>query len=257
MRVSLIQTESNGTKLENEKKVFKQLSEAAKEKPDIICLSELFLSWGKDFYGGLVRKDEIKKYQEFAKCNNVNLILGSVALESDVINKSTNTSFIIDRRGEIVGRYDKTHLYVVNKPNFKLDERDDTVPGTHLGIFELDNIKIGVGICFDLRFPEYFRELVKEGAQIIFLPSHFNKSTGTLAWEVLTRARAIENQVYFCAVNQAGDNLCANTKVISYDGEIIKSLGKEEGVLTVDINLEEQNRYRKELPVLEQIYIKS
>ena len=251
MRVSLIQTESNGTKQENEKKIFEQLNEAIKEKPDIICLSELFLSWGKDFYGGIVKQDEIKKYQTFAKDNNVNLILGSVALESNVDNKSTNTSFVIDRNGNIVGRYDKIHLYIANKPDFKIDERDDTIPGTQLGLFELDNIKIGVGICFDLRFPEYFRELVKNGAEIIFLPSHFNKSTGNIAWEVLTKARAIENQVYFCAVNQTGSKLCANTKVISYDGKIIESLDDEEGVLTVELNLEEQNRYRKELPVLE------
>ena len=87
MRVSLIQSESNGTKQENEKKIFEQLNEAIKEKPDIICLSELFLSWGKDFYGGIVKQDEIKKYQTFAKDNNVNLILGSVALESNVDNK--------------------------------------------------------------------------------------------------------------------------------------------------------------------------
>ena len=249
MRVSLIQSESNGTKQENEKKIFEQLDEAIKEKPDIICLSELFLSWGKDFYGGIVKQDEIKKYQTFAKDNNVNLILGSVALESNVDNKSTNTSFVIDRNGNIVGRYDKIHLYIANKPDFKIDERDDTIPGTQLGLFELDNIKIGVGICFDLRFPEYFRELVKNGAEIIFLPSHFNKSTGNIAWEVLTKARAIENQVYFCAVNQTGNKLCANTKAISYDGEILKSLDDEEGVLTVDLDLEKQKIYRKEIPV--------
>ena len=249
MRVSLIQSESNGTKQVNEKKIFEQLNEAIKEKPDIICLSELFLSWGKDFYGGIVKQDEIKKYQTFAKDNNVNLILGSVALESNVDNKSTNTSFVIDRNGNIVGRYDKIHLYIANKPDFKIDERDDTIPGTQLGLFELDNIKIGVGICFDLRFPEYFRELVKNGAEIIFLPSHFNKSTGNIAWEVLTKARAIENQVYFCAVNQTGNKLCANTKAISYDGEILKSLDDEEGVLTVDLDLEKQKIYRKEIPV--------
>ena len=251
MRVSLIQTESNGTKQENEKKIFEQLNEAIKEKPDIICLSELFLSWGKDFYGGIVKQDEIKKYQTFAKDNNVNLILGSVALESNVDNKSTNTSFVIDRNGNIVGRYDKIHLYIANKPDFKIDERDDTIPGTQLGLFELDNIKIGVGICFDLRFPEYFRELTKKGAEIVFLPSHFNKSTGTIAWDVLTRARAIENQVYFCAVNQTGEKLCGDTKVISYTGEVLKFLDKEEGVLTVDIDLEEQAKYRQEMPILD------
>lgn len=253
MRVSLIQTESNGTKQENEKKIFKQLEEAVLDRPDIICLSELFLSWGKDFSGGKVNLEEIEKYQDFAKTNNVNIILGSVALESKDSNKTTNTSFVINRNGNIVGRYDKIHMYKVNKPDFKLDEKDDTIPGKDLGVFELDNVKIGVGICFDLRFPEYFRELIKRGVEIIFLPSHFNKNTGAIAWDTLTKARAIENQVYFCAVNQTGEKLCANTKVISYDGEILKSLGDEEGILTIDLDLEEQKRYRSEIPVLEQI----
>ena len=251
MRVSLIQTESNGTKQENEEKVFIQLQEAVKEKPDIICLSELFLSWGKDFYGGTVKIEEIKKYQNFAKENNVNIILGSVALESNLPNKTTNTCFIINRNGTIVGRYDKIHLYKVNKPDFKLDEGEDTIAGNSLGLFELDNVKVGVGICFDLRFPDYFRELTKNGAQIIFLPSHFRKNTGAIAWNVLTRARAIENQVYFCAVDQTGKDLCGDTKVISYNGEVLKSLNDEEGILTIDLDLEEQRKYREEIPILE------
>ena len=253
MRVCLIQTESKGTKKENEIKIFNQLNDAIKENPDIICLSELFLSWGNDFYGGIVNIHEIEKYKIFAKENNVNIILGSVALESDIPNKTTNTSFIIDRNGEIIGRYDKIHLFKVNRPDFQLDEHDDTIAGKDIGIFEVDNIKIGIGICFDLRFPEYFRELTRKGAEIIFLPSHFNKSTGAIAWDVLTRARAIENQVYFCAVNQTGENLCGDTKVISYTGEVLKSLDKEEGVLTVDIDLEEQAKYRQEMPILEEI----
>ncbi len=253
MRVSLIQTNSNGYKQDNQEKVLKQLQEAMNDSPDIICLSELFLSWGKDFYGGIVKLEEIKQYQEFAKINNVNIILGSVALESNVPNKTTNTSFAINRNGEIVGRYDKINLYKVNKPDFKLDENDDTIPGKNLGIFEFDGIKIGVGICFDLRFPEYFRELIKNGVQVIFLPSHFNKNTGSTAWKILPSARAIENQVYFCAVNQTGDKACGNTKVISYNGEIIKELNDEEGILTVYIDLEAQEKYRKEIPALENL----
>lgn len=253
MRVSLIQTESNGNKEENEIKVFHQMNEAIKDKPDIICLTELFLSWGKDFNSGIIKIDEITKYQDFAKDNNVNIILGSVALKSTIPNMTTNTSFVIDRMGNIIGRYDKIHMYKVNKPDFIFDEKDDTIPGKDLGIFELDGIKIGVGICFDLRFPEYFRELTKEGAKVIFLPSHFNKKTGSIAWDVLTRARAIENQVYFCAVNQTGDGLCASTRVISYNGEIIKALSDEEGILIVDLDLESLDKYRKEIPVLENV----
>ena len=253
MRVSLIQTESNGTKEENEEKVFKQLNEAVKDEPDIICLTELFLSWGKDFNGGFIKQDEIKKYQDFANNNNVNIILGSVALESNIPGKSTNTSFIIDRSGNIVGRYDKIYMYKVNKPDFVFDENDDTIPGKGPGIFELDGIKVGVGICFDLRFPEYFRELTKNGARVIFLPSHFNKKTGSIAWDVLTRARAIENQVYFCAVNQTGEKLCANTRVVSYSGEILNELNDEEGILTVDLDLDSQDEFRNEVPVLENL----
>ncbi len=253
MRVTLIQMESNGTKTENEEKTLDLLKQAVKEKPDIICLSELFLSWGKEFENGKVKLEEIQRYQVLAKENNVNIILGSVALEKENSNKTTNTCFSINRNGEIVGRYDKKYMYVVNKPDFKLDESDDTIQGEKLGIVELDNIKIGIGICFDLRFPEYFRELIKNGVQIIFLPAHFNVNTGKNAWDILTRARAIENQVYFCACNQTGEKLCANTQVISYDGTIIESLNKEEGILNVDLDLEEQEKYRREFPVLEQM----
>lgn len=253
MNVTLIQMESKGTKKDNEQKALKLLNQAAEENTDVICLSELFLSWGKNFNEGRVELKDIQKYQDFAKNKKVNLILGSVALESEFSDKTTNTCFIINRNGNIIGRYDKKYMYKVDRPDFKFDEKEETIPGKDIGIVELDNVKIGIGICFDLRFPEYFRELVKKGAQIIFLPAHFNKSTGKIAWEVLTRARAIENQVYFCACNQTGKKLCGNTQVIRYDGEIMKSLTKEEGVLTVEVNLAEQEKYRNELPVLEQI----
>lgn len=112
---------------------------------------------------------------------------------------------------------------------------------------------MGVGICFDIRYPEYFRELIKEGAEILFLPSHFRTATGKLAWEVLTRARAIENQVYFCACNQTGEGNCGNTQVISYNGKIMCKMEREEGIITQEINLDEQRKYRKEFPVLEQM----
>ena len=144
-------------------------------------------------------------------------------------------------------------MYVVNRQDYKLDEREDTIPGEKLGIVELDNIKIGIGICFDLRFPEYFRALTKNGAKIIFLPAHFVEKTGSIAWNILTKARAIENQIYFCACNQTGNGVCGNSKVIDYEGNIVKELGKEEGILTVELDLDKQEKYRRELPVLNQM----
>lgn len=118
MRVSLIQMESNGTKEENEKKAFKLMNDAINDNTDVICLSELFLSWGNDFYQGKVKLSDIEKYQEYARDNNVNIILGSVALESNVPGKTTNTCFVIDRNGDIVGKYDKKYMYEVNREDY-------------------------------------------------------------------------------------------------------------------------------------------
>lgn len=253
MKITLIQMNSNGTRKENEEKAFKFLNQAVEQNTDIICLSEKFHYWGKNRDEGKIRIEDIQIYKNFAKENNVNLILGSVDLINENTDKTTNTCFVIDRQGNIVGRYDKKYMYVVDKPDLKIDEREKTIPGNKLGLVELDNVKIGIGICFDLRFPEYFRELTKNGAKIIFLPSHFRESTGSIAWDILTKARAIENQVYFCACNQTGQDLCGNSKVVSFDGTIIDSLDKEEGILKVELDLKEQEKCRKEFPVLEQI----
>ena len=253
MKVTLIQMESNGNKIENKAKAFKLLKQATEELPDVICISELFLSWGKDFYGGKVEYSEIDEYQNFAKMHNVNLILGSVALKGSGTNKTTNTCFIIDRNGNIVGKYDKKYMYTVNRSHFKFSEFDDTIPGSTLGIAILDGIKVGIGICYDLRFPEYFRELTKQGVKIVFLPAHFRTETGKITWSILPEARAIENQIYFCACNQTGRSLCGDTKIISYTGEVITRLDKEEGVISAELDIDKLLNYRKEFPALEQM----
>lgn len=253
MKISLIQMNSNGTLAENKAKSFEFLNKAMNYKPDVICLSELFLAWGGDFDNIKLNIDDIKDYQEFAKINKVNIILGSIPLKHNNTNKVTNTSFVINREGEIVGKYDKKYMYIYNGEDFKVDETLDTIQGKELGIFEIDGVKIGIGICFDLRYPEYFRELIKNGAEIIFLPSHFRKNTGSIAWNVLTKARAIENQVYFCACNQTGNGLVGDSKIISYDGTVIDALENGEDILNVEIDLDKQREYRKRFPVLEQI----
>ena len=253
MRVSLIQMNSNGSFKENKTKSFEFLKKALLDKPDLICLSELFLAWGSCFDDIKLTEEDIIDYKCFAKENNVNIILGSIPILEEKSKKVTNTSFVINRSGNIIGKYDKKYMYVYDGDDFKVDESCDTLKGNDLGLFLIDNIKIGIGICFDLRFPEYFRELIKGGAEVIFLPSHFRKNTGNIAWSILPEARAIENQVYFCACNQTGDGIIGNTKVISYDGTVLGCLSDEDDVLTVDLDLNKQRKYRKEFPVLKQM----
>ncbi len=253
MKVTLIQMDSTETRKGNEQKALKYMRQAVLAKTDIICLSESFVYWGKEYEQRCCTLKDIEKYRNFAEENDVNIILGSINLLDEKSNKTTNTCFVINREGNIVHRYDKKYMYQVKKENLMIDETQRTIAGKTNGLFELDGVKMGVGICFDLRYPEYFRQLIKEGAEVIFLPSHFRKATGEMAWNVLTRARAIENQVYFCACNQTGEGNCGNTQVISYDGKIMSNIETEEGIITQELNLEEQRKYRRELPVLEQM----
>jgi len=257
MIVSLIQIDSGIDREANFRKAQKYILDSITQKPDIISLSENFL------YRGDAGKEAeklsskyISVFQELAKTHKVNLILGSIVLINEN-GKNTNSSLIIDRMGKIIHRYDKIYLYDVERDDLTFRESDTIQPGNKAGFFELDGIKMGVGICVDLRYPEYFRELTKLGAEIIFLPSNFRKLTGQTAWDVLTKARAIENQIYFCACGQTGGvgvkERCGNSRIISFDGKIISEIGLEEGIVTADLKLENLRAFRKEFPVLRQV----
>lgn len=259
MKVSLIQMNSGSNRETNSLNSMKWLSAALSDSPDVICLPERFLYWGDDNDSNPedVCSDRIIEFKNFARLNHVNVVLGSLALKTDDPDKNTNTTLVINRTGDIIHRYDKIYMYDVMRDDLVLRESDSTIQGRALGLFELDGITMGVGICFDIRYPEYFRELVQRGAEVIFLPACFRKITGEVAWDVLTRARAIENQVYFCACAQTGEEgvkaRCGNTRIVSYDGRIVQNLEKDEGIVTAELDLEQLRRFRKTFPVLEQI----
>lgn len=257
MKVALVQMNSQDNKQENIIKAFKFMDDAVSQGATIICLSEKFMYWGPDRTGEDIDSIKINNFRDYAKRNNVNIILGSIALKVKNSNNITNTCLVIDRNGNIVHRYDKIYMYTVDKPNLKIDEASDTVAGSSLGLVELDGVKIGIGICFDLRYPEYFKALSTSGAEVMFLPSSFRKATGALAWDVLSKARAIENQVYFCACNQTGGiaekERCGNTQIISYDGSVISNIESDEGIIVCDLDIGKLRTFRKEFPVLKQI----
>ncbi len=259
MKVSLIQIDSKDNKKENIDKAIKFMDESVIQNVDIICLSEKFLYWGKGRGAEDIESTIINKFKEYAKTNNVNIVLGSLALKVEHTDNITNTSLVINRNGDIVHRYNKIYMYTVDRPDLKINEARDTLKGNSLGIIEIEGVKVGIGICFDIRYPEYFKALALNGVEVIFLPANFRKSTGEIAWEILPRARAIENQVYFCACNQTGGTAekerCGNSKIISYDGTIISKINKEEGIVIADLDIEKLRKFRKEFPVLKQVEI--
>jgi len=120
--------DSTDTRKKNEEKVLKFMSKAIEQKTDIICLSESFVYWGKEISQRICCFNDIQKYQDFAKKNKVNIVLGSVSLSNENTDKTTNTCFVINRNGQIVHRYDKKYMYKVNKKNLIKDESKGTIP---------------------------------------------------------------------------------------------------------------------------------
>ena len=128
MKVALVQMDSTGTRQENERKALKFMEQCVSEEADVICLSESFVYWGNEREQRYCTLADIEKYQDFAKKNHVNLVLGSVSLVDENLDKATNTCFVIDRNGKIIHRYDKKYMYQVNKENLVVDETQKTIP---------------------------------------------------------------------------------------------------------------------------------
>ena len=257
MKIALIQIDSTEDKAANVKKIKSYIEKAASQNADIVCLAEDFLC-----KSDVVAPEDpnssryIAEFKELAKEHKINIVLGSMIL-AQPNSKPSNTSLIIDRTGQIIHSYDKQYMYDVERPDFTYHESDEVEPGNTPGIFVLDGITMGVGICVDLRYPEYFRQLMQAGAEIVFLPANMRKTTGSRAWEVLTKARAIENQFYIAACGQIGQTgikeRVGNSCIVSFDGQVLSSAGEDEGLIIADVDFDALRAFRKEFPVLKQI----
>lgn len=126
MKIALVQMDSTGHRKENEEKALKFMQQAVKEKADTVCLSESFVYWGKEYEQRCCTLKDIEKYKDFARENNINIVLGSVTLLDENSNKAANTCFVINRSGNIVHRYDKKYMYKVNRNNLIVDEAQRT-----------------------------------------------------------------------------------------------------------------------------------
>ena len=177
------------------------------KKLDIVCMPELYYEGDKKHF--------IDTYRECAVRNNVNIITGSMPVMTDS-GKPTNTTFVIDRKGNVLGDYSKAHMFDA----YEDKESDRIQAGDHIGIFDLDIGKIGVVICYDIRFSEYVRTLALKGIDILMVPAAFYKPR-TDDWEVLLRAASLYNIMYVCAANQFGKRCAGRSSVADPDGRIV------------------------------------
>ena len=211
MRVAVVQMNSGPEKPANlaaAKTLIERAIEA--ERPDLVSLPETFTVMGGGDAARRVAAEALpggeayEMLQALAREHGVNVHGGSF-FELVGEGKLANTTVVFDRRGEEVARYRKIHLFDIVTPNGDAyRESDYTEPGRDVVTVDLDGVRVGLAICYDLRFAELFMALRRKGAELIMLPAAFTLQTGKDHWEVLLRARAIETQCYVAAAAQTG-----------------------------------------------------
>ena len=199
----------------------------------------------------------LKVLKEIAKTNSVHILIGSLPIKTN--NKITNRSFLIGPNGKTLYKYDKIHMFDVNLPNGESYKESNTYsPGSKavLAKVKLQKIvKIGMTICYDLRFPNLFQDLAINGAEIITVPSAFSKNTGKLHWHTLLRARAIETGCFIIAPAQTGNHsngrkTYGHSLIISPWGKILADAKKETNLINAKINLDIVKEARLAIPNL-------
>ena len=235
--------------------------EAHHKGAELIAYPEMFLYRGSATrYPNVLNETEavLHKFQHIACFSRVPILMGSVLERSKSSGRYYNTSIFISEKGQLAARYRKIHLFDVKTPGKKkVEESKYFLPGKTLSVASLLGIQFGLGICFDLRFPEQFRALSKKGAEIIFLPSNFLEETGKAHWHALLRARAIENQVFVVAPAQVGRNPKTGIKSYGHSlivdpwGKIIaEGSGNKSEIVIADIDTAVVAQLRKNFPVI-------
>lgn len=194
--------------------------------------------------------------KEIAKFNSIYILIGSLPIKVD--DKLVNRSFLVGPKGDVLYKYDKIHLFDVNLPNGDVFRESDTYKSGNKAIIaeiKKNKIKIGLTICYDLRFPNLYQDLAVNGAEIIVVPSAFSNLTGPVHWHTLLKARAIETGAFIIAPAQTGYHECGRTSyghslIISPWGEILKDAKKEIGIIHANINLDEVTKARRAIPAL-------
>ena len=262
IKISQIQFEAKSTPFKNAELLKKYFEKTKKFKSNLICTPECSNIITNDL--NYLRKNTtfendcpiINMAKLHAKENNVNINIGSLLLKIKNQKKLVNRSYFINTKGKIVKKYDKIHMFDVNINKKETHRESDTFQaGSNIILLNIDKIKIGFTICYDLRFPNLFRKIAKKGAQIILMPAAFTVPSGKAHWEVMLRSRAIENSLFLVATDMCGTHH-TNRKTYGHSllvnpwGKIIAKAKTKPKILNTIINLEEVEHARNKIPAI-------
>ncbi|AGY74458.2 carbon-nitrogen hydrolase family protein [Clostridium autoethanogenum] len=249
------------SKKSNIEKAKSMIVQATDKGADIVVLPEMFncpydiknfreYAEAEYCYG-----DTLKMLSSVSREKKILLIGGSIP-ELDQKGNVYNTSFVFNKDGNLIGKHRKMHLFdidIKNKITFK--ESKVLTPGNKITIIDTKWGKIGIAICYDIRFPELIRLMALNGAKIVFIPAAFNMTTGPAHWELLFRSRAVDNQIYIAGISPARD---INYSYVAYGhslvvnpwGTITDILDEKEGILISELDLDYINDVRESLPII-------
>ena len=259
MKIAAIQMPTVKDKIQNIRTAGTYIEKIKAENPDFVILPEMFCCpYQTENFPVYAEKEGGPSWQamsDYARKYHIYLIAGSMP-EADDVGKVYNTSYIFDRDGKQIGKHRKAHLFDINVKNGQHFKESDTLTsGDHATVFDTEFGKMGVMICYDIRFPEFARTMVLDGARMIFVPAAFNMTTGPAHWELTFRARALDNQIYMlgCAPardTQAGYISWGHSIVTDPWGKVMKQLDEKEGILIEEIDLDREDQIREQLPLL-------
>lgn len=259
IKIAAIQMSTVADKMENVRTVKTYLEKIKDENPDFVILPEMFCCpYQTENFPIYAEKEGGPVWQQlsgYAKQYGIYLIGGSMP-EKDAEGNVYNTSYIFDREGKQIGKHRKVHLFDIDvKGGQTFKESDTLTAGDSDTVFDTEFGKIGVMLCFDIRFPELSRMMVNDGARIVFVPAAFNMTTGPAHWELSFRTRALDNQIYMvgCAPARdvsAGYISWGHSIVTDPWGRVIDMLDEKKGILLAELDMDYEEQIREELPLL-------
>ncbi|MCF7924468.1 MAG: carbon-nitrogen hydrolase family protein [Candidatus Izimaplasma sp.] len=258
MKILVIQNSVKEKYSDNITNLNKLLSQTKSKKYDFIIFPEMFvtpyeLKYFKKYKHN--KNSPIFDYlKEISRKYSSYVIGGSIPEAFN--NNIYNTSYIFNREGEIIAKYRKIHLFSVTYPdNTTFSEADVLSPGNKIITFDTEFGKMGIIICFDIRFPILSKKIRDKGAKIIFVPGAFNTYTGPMHWHTTFKARAIDNQIFFVGASPSYYSFgnyepYGHSLVVDPFGKIIHELDNKEGLIEANIDLKVIDKARSSIPII-------
>lgn len=258
LNIALCQMHVIDNKKENIKTAKKMINEAS-SNAELIILPEMFNcpyenSKFIEYAENKENSETLKSISNIAKKCNVNIIAGSIPEEEN--KKIYNTCFVFNGDGEIIGSHRKMHLFDIDVPNkIRFMESDTLSPGNKFNVINMGDYNLGIGICYDMRFPELSRLLSLNNADILAFPGAFNQTTGPAHWKLLLRSRALDNQVYVLACSPSSDedssyNAYGHSMIVDPWGTVIAEAESDEEIVYGTLDLDKIKEIREQIPVL-------